>query len=104
MTPAPPCIAIAIGRAPSACIVGISTTANSSEAGIFSETPVTWVRYCLDDLRTFSHDEHYSETTLFADWRASRQQKPRFLLACRTQPLGLARGKRPPRFPPMQHP
>src|SRR5258708_240669 len=49
-------MAIASGRAPSACIPGISTIANSRRAGIFSETPVRRVRYSLDGLRTVFHD------------------------------------------------
>src|ERR1700737_2705318 len=52
-------MAIASGRAPSACIRGISTITDSSGAGIFSETPVRRVRYSLDGLRTFPHDAHF---------------------------------------------
>src|SRR6266850_7454278 len=56
-------MAIASGRAPSACVPGgprsvISTIANSSEMRIFSATPVPRVRYSLDALRTFFHDAH----------------------------------------------
>src|SRR5882672_4817161 len=56
-------MAIASGRAPSACVPGgprsaISTIANSGRVRIFSATPVPRVRYSLDALRTFFHDAH----------------------------------------------
>src|SRR5580700_10241338 len=50
MTPAPPCMAIAIGSAPSPCNAGISS---------ISATPARRVRYSLGVLRTFFHDAHY---------------------------------------------
>src|SRR3982074_782179 len=56
-------MAIASGRAPSACIPGISTIADSSGARIFSDTPVRRVRYSLGGLRTFSHDTYFKVKT-----------------------------------------
>src|SRR3979411_2383838 len=56
-------MAIASGRAPSACISGISTIADSSGARIFSDTPVRRVRYSLGGLRSFSQDTYFKVKT-----------------------------------------